>query len=79
MNQDEERVVVGWKDIETAPKGKHVLVWDGIGVSISFWGKVSHVPIYGWLWLYADCEDISLMDPKPTHWMPLPPPPNSQE
>lgn len=64
-----------WQPIAGAPKQQHVLVSDGTYVVVSVWGKVSHVPIYGWLDLYSDVENIDLLSPHPTHWMPLPYPP----
>lgn len=68
-----------WRPIETAPKdgspflachyrsGVHAITWHG---------KASHVPLYGWC-EGDDAEDIDLW--QPTHWMPLPPPPNQEE
>jgi hypothetical protein len=66
-----------WQPIETAPKdGTDILVWDGEIRTITTWGKVSHIPIYGWLRLVlSDPNDIDLMDPQPIKWQPLPPPP----
>lgn len=68
---------MSWQPIETAPKGVRVLVFDGTDVFESSWGKVSHVPIYGWLNLHNGPEDVELLDPRPTHWMPLPEPPEA--
>lgn len=66
-----------WQPIETAPRdGTDILVWDGERRTMTLWGKVSHVPIFGFLDVWGcDAEDIDLMDPQPTHWMPLPDPP----
>ena len=66
-----------WRPIETAPHdGTDVLVWNGDVRTISMWGKVSHVPTYGWLdMVWADIEDADLLDPQPSYWMPLPEPP----
>lgn len=66
----------GWRDIESAPRdGTHVLGFhDGaarVGVSPyrrTWWGKTSHVPIYGWCF-GEDVENIQLW--KPSHWKPL--------
>lgn len=80
MNDNNQQAAREWLPIdETTPVCCHVLVWDGRTVSHSYHGKVSHVPIYGWLNLYCDPEDCSLMDPQPTHWQPLPTPPDSGE
>jgi hypothetical protein len=35
---------------------------------VTFWGKTSHVPLYGWNW-GRDPEDQNLWEP--THWCPL--------
>lgn len=34
----------------------------------TFWGKTSHVPLYGWNW-GRDVEDLNLW--QPTHWQPV--------
>jgi hypothetical protein len=66
-----------WQPMETAPRdGTDIIVWDGEIRTLTHWDKASHVPIYGWLTLVChDPEDMDLMDPTPTHWMPLPEPP----
>ena len=38
---------------------------------ITWWGKTSHVPLYGWC--HGKVEDVDLW--QPTSWMPLPPRP----
>lgn len=70
-------LVPQWQPIETAPKdGQVIIVWDGEAWEVTAWGKVSHVPIYGFLQvLFRDVNDIDLLNPQPTHWMPLPNPP----
>lgn len=64
-----------WKSIETAPKnGTHVILWYGPpaagGYLIGAWlqppGYVAH-------W----CDGRPKIGPDPTHWMPLPTPPNT--
>ena len=56
-----------WQPIETAPKdGRAVLVLDTGAILISQW--VDDEDGIGW-W------DNGLMEPPPTHWMPLPDPP----
>jgi len=63
-----------WQPIETAPRdGTDIIVWDGDIVTITTWGKTAHVPLYGWLQVaWADPQDVDLMYPQPTHWMPRP-------
>jgi len=57
-----------WQPIETAPKdGTSVLVYDEGIIVISHWIGESD-DMLGW-W------DNGIMDPSPTHWMPLPEPP----
>ena len=58
-----------WRPIATAPK-------DGtrfVGLThlplrrrITWWGKTSHVPLYGWC--HGRAEDVDLWEP--THWLP---------
>lgn len=58
-----------WQPIETAPKnGTEVLVYDDGAIMVSSW--LDDGQRAGW-W------DNGLMDPPPTHWMPLPPPPDA--
>lgn len=66
-----------WQPIATAPKdgtlivGRRTIV-DAAGKKIrydmhkTFWGKTSHVPLYGWNW-GRDPEDLNLWEP--THWV----------
>lgn len=57
----------GWKTIETAPKD---------GTPVDLW-----VPPHGRIteqWYDKDDGWFSLPDCQPTHWMPLPPPPELQ-
>lgn len=67
-----------WQPIETAPRdGTDIIVWDGEVRTVTLWGKVSHVPIFGFLGVWgSDIEDVDLMNPQPTHWMPMPNPPS---
>lgn len=66
--------VMEWQPIETAPKdGRRIRGQDADGrLHETFWGKTSHVPLYGWNY-GDDVEDLNLWEP--THWMPLPEPP----
>ena len=79
----------GWLPIESAPKdGAHILLSNGTEVSQGWWeheepyireqrdsegvyiDQQEHDGYDGWI----DCGGGML--PEPTHWMPLPPPPN---
>jgi hypothetical protein len=74
----------GWQPIETAPRDRPFLVWNGEWVQLTYWtnaytGDDGYQD--GWF------EDVSgdvprvfwhyegLDDHRPTHWMPLPEPP----
>jgi hypothetical protein len=65
----------GWQPIETAPRDAVLLgVVDG-EVRLISWGKTSHIPLYGWNLADQGPEDYDLCEP--THWMPLPAPPDA--
>lgn len=66
--------MTAWQPIETAPKdGRRFLAVVDDCVRIAMWTKTSHVPLYGFCLVDQGAEDCDLC--KPTHWMPLPPPP----
>jgi hypothetical protein len=70
--------VEGWRLIESAPKDNRILGCDRDGrINVTWYGKTSHVAIYGWCWMEGDPEDVNLWGP--THWMPLPIPPSSKD
>lgn len=79
---------MNWQPISTAPKdGTHIILSNGLSVAEGWWEHVDayirekrdlegryidqdeHDGFDGWL----DCGGG--MQPDPTHWMPLPPPP----
>jgi hypothetical protein len=60
--------VSGWQPIETAPRERDFLAWDG---------KWVFMCCVGW---YEDGKPVfvdsgNYLARKPTHWQPLPPPP----
>lgn len=60
-----------WFDIKTAPKDAEQLLLSGEGeVSIGFWSSLD-----GWISMIWNGQTWSLGF-RPTHWMPLPEPPN---
>jgi hypothetical protein len=64
---------VVWRPIETAPKdGSLILVWDGRGYGVAFWGRCGS-PMNRLAWIGGHCK-IDHID-QPTRWMPLPEPP----
>lgn len=77
-----------WQPIETAPKNKTtILVWNG-DVHFAYYEQTKYTHFTGWFVLnngdyydggygrdYKMGEDADL--PLPTHWMPLPAPPET--
>lgn len=61
----------GWRPINEAPKDGSSIVGvnlDGLRM-ITWYGKASHIPLYGWC-IGDDVEEIGLWNP--TAWIPLP-------
>ena len=57
-----------WQPIETAPKdGRNVLIFNEDGIEIGWWSRGTSE------WCR---QDMYLSTAQPTHWMPLPAPPN---
>ena len=68
-----------WQPIGTAPKNgaRFIAAVDGcVRVRIVSWGKTSHVPLYGFCLADQGPEEFDLCEP--THWMPLPDPPEAK-
>ena len=59
-----------WHPIDTAPHDWFVVVrGPGLDEQGSFYGRPSHVPIYGWLDMCVDDpNDVELLRPRPTEW-----------
>lgn len=59
----------GWQPIKTAPKNRSgILAWDGNNLQVTFWMNAEKIPDeYQW---FAENYEFH-----PTHWMPLPQPP----
>jgi hypothetical protein len=76
-------VTMEWQPIETAPKdGTEVLVWNGGNdgfyttpgqMGVAYWGRQGF-PERKRAWCASDCCD-GVTTYTPTHWMPLPAPP----
>ena len=61
-----------WQTIETAPTNwANVLLWNGHFVFLGYYLKKS-----GWHDATNPDHDNPPEDPQPTHWMPLPSPPD---
>ena len=62
----------GWQPIETAPRdGAFVLVWNGYWISAAkYWEPYDGTYRRGWV--SETTELLELIEPQPTHWMPLP-------
>jgi hypothetical protein len=59
-----------WQPIDTAPKGDEILVWtQNDGAFVAFWSGFAN----GWRWTSHDLGGHEKI--KPTHWKPLPDPP----
>jgi hypothetical protein len=67
----------GWRPISGAPRdGTRVLLWDTPDVVIAGWlSYPNHMNGRGGMWQMWECEPFGEDANKPTHWMPLPPPP----
>lgn len=56
-----------WKRIDSAPKdGTSFKAKLGSLQRVTWWGKTSHVPLYGWC--HGRAEDVELW--QPSHWRP---------
>lgn len=78
--------MTAWQPIETAPKdGTRILLFDGMGIAIASWWVPDPTdfdddddfdePLPGWCVESAECVEFWH---EPTHWMPLPEPPNGE-
>lgn len=77
---------MNWQPIETAPTdGRSIDVWNGTRVVNAMWARPEgHIPEFQ-CWCYyepipegrygAVIHELWRVDPEPTHWMPLPEPP----
>ena len=66
-----------WQPIETAPKdGTEILVWNEVSgpYRTAYQDRINE---YEGRWPMGFCGRIGVWFPSPTHWMPLPKPPNS--
>ncbi len=66
-----------WEPIETAPKdGNYILLWDeDFGLQVGFWAR----SLQRWSQSVEPCTCLRLLSylDSPTHWMPLPQPPEN--
>lgn len=63
-----------WQPIETAPKDRQIMLWDGEYVTQGAW--CSHGAGY---WLPAEANDFSGPGWMPKHWSPMPAPPKETQ
>lgn len=71
---------VEWQPIETAPRDRAVLLWDGANMRVA--QRLTAMETGETEWVYARQlgeEAIAFIVREPTHWMPLPKPPAAQE
>ena len=72
---------MSWQPIETAPKdGTLVILYGGyFGVSLGSWREDDYLAERGEMWLDNSYDEYSTgfasWPLEPSHWMPLPPPP----
>ena len=70
-----------WRPIKTAPEGREIIVscpYEGVGVVL--WKEDKNNGRGGWQPSSFDTwHDENCAEPNPTHWMPLPPPPEQNE
>lgn len=66
-----------WQPMDSAPIDERFLASVDGKVRLVQFGKTSHVPIYGWCLADQGAEDFDLCFP--THWQPLPSPPQAEE
>jgi len=78
--------LIGWQPIETAPKdGRDMLLWNGECQCVGAWATESdrygNVTPQTWHSVGPTVygPDDATIDPPPTHWMPLPAPPQAPE
>lgn len=80
-NSRNRGIDVDWQSMEVAPRETRLLGRVAGRVRFIRWGKVSHVPIYGWVLVDQGPEDCELCEP--SGWMHLPDyepaPPQQQE
>lgn len=76
MSANDKSVFGEWQPIETAPKnGSEVWVYNGEQERMRWIEGDEYA-----LWVYADelLNDVDPSPEQPTHWMPLPSPPESE-
>lgn len=61
---------MGWQPIETAPK-------DGTDILVGFAHQDRPSVVVGWFDKWAEYDSQNVLKGNPTHWMPLPPPPEA--
>jgi hypothetical protein len=59
-----------WQPIETAPKDRPILIWDGENMISAEWGLRANE--WTWQLVEGEIQGDSALWTAPTHWMPLP-------
>ena len=58
-----------WRTMESAPSdGRRFKAKHHETIRITWWGKTSHIPLYGWCY-GRDVENVNLWSP--SYWKPL--------
>ena len=66
-----------WKPIETAPEDRPLLLWTGSNQYVGTWAQNPFTGDVSFIVCTLESGDQVLI--KPTHWQPLPQPPEKQE
>ena len=61
----------GWKPISSVPKNETVLLLEDCATYAGWWDSAGE-------YFKSACGQPVVYTPEPTHWRPLPPPPNQQ-
>ncbi len=68
--------VLWWEPIKTAPMdGTHIFVSDGFFMRMAFWSPTQK----RWVDFNKGFDEIKDLSFTPTHWMPIPDPPNKEK
>lgn len=67
--------MTNWHPIESAPRDRRLLVWSGQEIYAAHWAQ--HPLTGDEAWIVAQWGDGEQALVKPTHWAPLPEPPQN--
>lgn len=82
LQGDGDRDMSDWQPIQTAPKdGTPILLgWNNVAGRDVAIGQFGSAAEFEGVWGFIDAVfDFVPLDPQPTHWVPLPPPPGDAD